>query len=221
MKKERKKALSKYQYDSYNKNLVKHWEECEPEFAHIEAKKWRGGREQVFIEHREKAELLKKYAELDGASVLDYGIGDGFFGYVLFDEYSLSKYIGVDIAKRTLNTAASNLASSDKGWVFVLDQTPADFKQYKPDIITSFACIQHFPNKEYLDEFCDNITKANPSVVMLQIRNAKNGEYFNSNLPALACITTPKAISKRLPNHKIVYRSKIIDNGYQTVILSK
>ena len=219
MKDERKKVLERYKYDNYPSDLKKHWEECELEFAHLEAKKWRGGEEQVFSEHREKANLLLKETKIEGATLLDYGIGDGFLGYVLLKEYGLGRYVGVDIAERTLDTARKNLSNND--WDVALGLVPQDFAQYNPDIITSFACIQHFPSKEYLDQFLENVVNASPSVVMLQIRNGKCGEKFSSDQPALACITTPWLLGKRLSGYKIKYRSKVADNGYQTVVYIK
>lgn len=220
MKPANKKKLEKYEYTDYKQCLTKHWEECDPEYAHLEANKWRGGEAQVFSEHRLKADLLKQHVNLDGLTILDYGIGDGLWGCVLLSEYNIKKYVGIDIAKRTLDKAHSNL--SEKGWSFKLEQTPANFLKYKPDVITSFACIQHFPDCAYLDDFCHNILNAAPSIIMLQIRRSdKWEENFSPNTPSLACTTTPKHILDRLPHYKFLYRSEIASNGYQLFIMSK
>lgn len=219
MKDERKKTLERYTYNDYSSDLKKHWEECELEFAHLEAKKWRGGKEQVFKGHREKANLLLKKIKVGGSTLLDYGIGDGFLGYVLLKEYGLGKYVGVDIAERTLTTARKNLSNPD--WDVELGLVPQDFAQHNPDIITSFACIQHFPSKEYLDQFLENVANASPSVIMFQIRNGEHGEQFSPDKPSLACLTTPSLLGKRLSDYKINYTGKVLDNGYQTVVYSK
>ena len=216
------KKHREYHVSSYASNLEEHWETCQLEYAHLScSKNWRKNLQHVFQGHRNNIDTFidKTGASIEGMCVLDYGIGDGHFCTVLDSEYKVGKYVGIDIAQRTLDAASINLADTDCKKEF--KKLPANFKTYKPDLIASFACIQHFPNKAYLDDFLTNVENANPSWLMFQIRNDGKGERFFPEYPSLACLTNPRSIRSRLQAYKLVHKSSIAANGYQLVILGK
>ena len=104
-----------------------------------------------------------------GKRVLDYGIGGGYLGEVLFKEYEIASYVGVDISQKSLSAAAKTLSLQiDQGKVRLL-LTPQDFNTLKPDVLISQAVIQHFPSVKYLDSFLANVNSAGACEVMLQV----------------------------------------------------
>lgn len=222
MKKDVEKKHREYRVSNYASNLEEHWETCQLEYAHLTcSKNWRKNLQHVFGDHKNNIDTFidKTGASVEGMCVLDYGIGDGHLCTVLSNDYKIGKYVGVDIAQRTLDVARMNLADIDCKKEF--KRIPTNFKNYNPDLITSFACIHHFPSKEYLDDFLLNVGNAKPSWVMFQIRNDGKGEQFFPEYPSLACLTNPKDICSRLRAYKIVYKSSPSTNGHQLVILGK
>jgi trans-aconitate methyltransferase len=208
--------------NNYSEQLKEYWNNCDPEFAHLTNDKWRPSNKDIRKGHRSRINTFLEFAGLtknylEGKTVIDYGIGDGLLGYVLLNKYKIGKYVGIDVSTRTLETAAKNLNKfKDK---IVLQETPVDFYKFNASALISAACIQHFPTKEYLDDFAINILKAGIPNLMLYIRYS-NIEKFEPNHPAIACTTNSLDMMLRLPGYTLKYESKPASNGYQYLILS-
>ena len=142
--------------------------------------------------------------------VVDYGIGGGHIGKFLLQHRGIKQYIGIDIAQRSLDRAATVLKECKKFHLFL---TPVDFSKFHADVFLSTACMQHFPNQEYLDNFLARLNCSGIKVLALQFRyNPKTifKPSYNGNIypcPDFACVTNIKYLSSLLPNYKIRYES--------------
>lgn len=203
-------------------NLVKNfWEKCNTTFAHITTDDW-------LVDQRSLINVYSKNIErfaIDPTSkiIIDYGIGGGYLGKHLLSNYSISEYIGIDIAERSINAAKHNLANY-KNVQFHL--TPIDFSKFNADIFFSFAVIQHFPNKTYLDNFLANLNDSGISEILLQIRY-NNSTIFSKKYETisdarLGCQTNSKYLLKNLKNYQLCNSSQInTENKYQYLYFKK
>ena len=186
------------------------WEKCDKTFAHITPNRWL----------RSKTELVasfKKYHgpfDLNSKTIIDYGIGGGFQGIYLFENLKIKKYIGIDIAERSLKVAKRNLEKYDSKKISLL-LLPVDFYKLNADIFTSFAVIQHFPNKEYLDKFLNNINKSRIPELILQIRHSERNKFSGSldkqKDVAFACRTNKRYLLSKLTNYSCIEESQIYE----------
>lgn len=199
--------------------VKKFWETCGPDYAHLSDS----------TKHK-KIDLQKEYKRLilnhlprslNGLSVIDYGPGGGFLGELLFTQYGIKKYIAVDIAKRSLDTARTRLMG--KAGVFHL--VPVNFSGLHADAFFSFACIQHFPSKTYLEDFLANLNSSGVRLVGLHFRSgpktvtSNNYKVTNGNI-GLCCRTTANFIESRLDKFVSYYVSPIYEGSEaQSVVL--
>ena len=85
-KTQRDSLLNAHKCEDYSKNPSKFWENCDPEFAHLVADKWRPPRQGIIAGHLRRLDILKQFMPGNGfkeLTVIDYGIGDAMLGYVL------------------------------------------------------------------------------------------------------------------------------------------
>jgi len=161
--------------------------------------------------------------EFKNKTVIDYGLGGGWLGRYLFRNKEIKKYIGIDVAKRSLEVAENVLNQWVNQCKFCL--TPVQFKHLRADIFISLACIQHFPSKDYLLGFLDNVDTSDIPDVVLQIRNGEtdfNGAYEAEGDVGRACRTTPEFVSKYLPGYSLEFASEANPkSGYQYLVFKK
>jgi hypothetical protein len=177
-----------------NKSPKQYWETCRRAYAHLEfsgaltskEKLW-GGWEKTFV---------KDYNFTD-KTVIDYGIGGGYLGELLHIKYGIKKYIGLDIADRSLNEAEQNLSKYNCDF----HKIPVDFSSLGADIFVSLACIQHFPSKEFYVEFMDNLNQSGVDDIVIQYRFGE-ALSFNPADPIKCCRTNCEDIENRLPNYR-------------------
>jgi len=189
------------------KKLRSFWEKCDKTFAHITADKWL-----VSVDN-----LLSSFAHNfthfnpTNKVIVDYGIGAGYLGMYLFNNFLIKKYIGIDIAQRSLDAASNNLSLfKDKTEFFLV---PVDFSSLNADMFCSFAVIQHFPDQKYLDSFLTNLNNSKISELILQIRHCDRNKFskkYRSQKDAqFACYTNNNYISSILLNYQIISVSDI------------
>jgi len=199
----------------------KFWEKCDTTFAHITPNKWL----------RNRSDLIKSFGkkygpfDLSNQTIIDYGIGGAFQGIYLLENLNIKKYIGIDIAKRSLDAAKENLKKYDSYRVTLL-RAPVEFKQFKADVFTSFAVIQHFPNQEYLDDFLNNINRSGIPKLILQIRYSKNNKFSGScktqDDVMLGCQTSKEYMLSKLIKYKCVKEGNIHEgSNYQYLYFTK
>lgn len=156
-----------------------------------------------------KEQFLNKI-DLKDKTVIDYGTGMGLLGKVLFDDYNIKEYIGIDIAKRQLNIAKQTL--QDYNCKFY--QTPKEFSTINADVFISLATIQHFVSENYLCEFLKNVNDSGCSTVVLQIRYSEEVKFINDfehrQDILFACCVNDKYLFDKLTNYKNIYTSSVL-----------
>jgi ubiquinone/menaquinone biosynthesis C-methylase UbiE len=207
-------------------NLEKFWDSCDSNFAHISLSRHLPGYDKL-TKTWENSFISK--INFKGKSVIDYGIGGGFLGKYLFEKKEISKYIGIDISKRSLSHANNNLSQySNKINLLHTDEFYSKFNE-NAQIFISQACIQHFPDELYLLSFLNKINLLSCDTLMLQIRkgdttffsNTKNKKLLEEDI-VFACHTNSTFMSKYLTNYRQSYISNIDPTSkYQFIIYSK
>jgi len=164
--------------------------------------------------------------------VVDYGIGGGYLGEVLFKWHAISTYVGVDISQRSLDKAAEVLAP----WHgrFDLRLTPQVFSSLKPDIFVTQQVIQHFPSEDYLVSFLQNVDSCGAKQLMLHFRRSANGTTAANDAygggaadqgkVTFALTTSVEAIASHLPHYRLswqdeapMYQSVGVFSGWELV----
>lgn len=112
----------------------------------------------------------------DGASlkkkvVIDYGCGGGLFGKYLKTK-RIDKYVGIDISERSL-TAAKKLLGKEAILIKIDPYEFPDLSILTADYLFCMNVIQHFPSKEYLDGWLDNINRSGIKNIVLQCRHGE------------------------------------------------
>merc|ERR1712196_271134 len=141
-------------------------------------KKWWDSKATANFQHLDRSYVMKykemwegqflKKVKWSDKRVIDYGIGGGYLGEVLFREYGIKSYTGIDISDRSLNQARETLAKYIDS--VDLKLSPQRFSDFSPDIFFCQEVIQHFPTLAYLDEFLENVDKSGAAQVILQFR---------------------------------------------------
>jgi len=154
--------------------------------------------------------------------VLDYGIGGGYLGKILFDEYKIKKYIGVDISERQLSFAKNTLKNTNSEFYLL----PINLDHIYFDIFICQAVIQHFPTEEYLIDFLKNVNNSNGNNLIIQIRYSEETKFKNNyndiSEIRLSCYTNSNYINNYLINYKVIYESDIKNlSKYQFLIYQK
>lgn len=203
-------------------NLVKNfWENCNTTFAHITTDDWLKNKENLISVYSKNIKRFR--IDPNNKKVVDYGIGGGYLGQYLLSNYSISEYIGLDIAERSLDAAKKNLSKYKN---VSLHLTPVNFSKFGADIFFSFAVIQHFPNKKYLDDFLTNLDNSGISELLLQIRHNKSTifskKYETLSDARLGCRTNSKYLLKNLKKYQLCEESQInTESQYQYLHFKK
>jgi len=180
--------------------MKREWENVSPRIAHIQFN------DEDRFSLRFKT-LVTDKINLKNKIIIDYGCGGGVAGKYFLDNFNIKKYIGYDIAERSLNSAKKRLKKYKNTKFYLIADHDIKFKQEKSDVFCSFSCLMHFPDELYLKRFLKNVNECNAEIVILEIRNKNIGTVFKKqpykNFDDLikACITNPEYISKNLTNY--------------------
>ena len=184
------------------------WENCSTTFAHITTDDWLKSKDNLFSLYYKKLKYFK--INPNDKSITDYGIGGGYLGKYLLSNFNINKYIGIDIAERSIESAKKNL-SSYRNVEFYL--TPVNFKDLDSDLFISLAVIQHFPNLKYLNDFLSNLNVSNIEELLLQIRYSEENKFsksYKTHADArLGCQTNSEYMLSRLTNYQLAGESSI------------
>ena len=203
------------------------WEKCNPNFAHVTLNGHLPGYEKVTAQWEQS---FVRLIDFNDKIVIEYGIGGAYLGKYLFENKNIKKYIGFDIAKRSIETAKKTLDNYKDNCEFhlmssITDRTLNDFS-VGADIFITQACIQHFPTEEYLNNFLNALNNSSISTIMLQIRHGEKticdgGTYDNQSKVVKACRTNGSDLRKILTKYKTTYQSDIYPKtNYQFFIFS-
>jgi len=204
--------------------LKKFWNSCGRTFAHLE-----------IVGYLKNYDTLSKGWEKEFISkldfnnkiVLDYGIGGAYLGKYLFENKDINYYYGIDLSDRSLQKAEENLKRYKEHTLLITDEFYDNFNK-KVDIIICQACIQHFPNEEYLIKFINKINNLNAEYIMLQIAYKKETKFKNETYNSVqsvvrACYTNKDFILKYLNNYDTYFEGDIgtVATDYQFLIFHK
>lgn len=173
--------------------------------------------------HLKKETLHKCYDEnlkevdLKNKTILDYGCGGGLVRKYIGTK-KINKYIGLDIAKRSIKYATKNLKSFDDIELNLINPYKIDLKKYEADMFICFSVIQHFPDKEYFNMFFYNLNLSGIKEICLQIKwnnklEFKPDPYRTTGDINNACMCSVKDIEKALPSYEIVKESGSKNHG--------
>jgi len=146
---------------------------AESQFAHLDYTRVKSSREHW------KASWLDRWVQLNradpnwlrGARIGDYGTGAGLLGKVLCEDHAIGRYIGMDIAARSLSATARFLEPSIScPRTLVLVSGEPEFKSLNLDALISQQVIQHFPSREYTAKWLHAIEEARIPHVFLEVR---------------------------------------------------
>ena len=197
----------------YQDAMHSFWENCDETFAHLKINRWLDSETQLY---KFWASSFLSELEFKNKTVVDYGIGGGYLGKLLLQNYDIQNYTGYDIAQRSLDHASNNLKQfSKKKYNLLL--VNKEFKLKRADIFISQACIQHFPTKCYLEDFLRAINSNNYVTIVLQIRFSPFPHITPDN-PTLSCWTNHFHIQDLLGNYDLVHASNVEENFYQYLI---
>jgi len=206
------------------------WETCKANYAHLK-ENWL--LEPGFKRESQFMDEFMSGMKFRNKTVIDYGCGGGHFGLYLLKFQDIKKYIGIDIAERSLIMTRLLL----DGFNFETYLIPIKLQELKADILISIACIQHFPSLDHLDNFLDNINHSNIHDVMLNTRYAEksiaSGVYedveetlrkvrenqLENNPFGTACLTNVDYINERLNNYELVNEGRKIGSSQGQYLL--
>jgi len=157
-------------------------------------------------------DMFFDHINFKGKVVVDYGCGGGQMGVYLHTYKEIKKYIGIDIAERSIEFSKRNLEEFEHELYVV----PVDFGKLDADIFMTIACIQHFPSEKFLELFLKNINRSGIRIIILQFRQ-NDVMRFNDAYDiegegdkGTACLTNETYISSRLTNYNLFRKSEII-----------
>jgi|GEM_PF-3080482 len=184
------------------------WETCRSNYAHLKPT-WEMIKGEIGFNRIVKfKEAFLNEIKIDNKVIVDYGCGGGFLGKYLYEEYNIKKYIGIDIAERSLRKAWQVMRDLPIDQEFLI--TPVRFDRLNADVFISIACIQHFNSQEYLDDFLENLNDSGIDKLMLHIKWAEENEFFNTygreakRGYGVCCRTNREYMGERLSNYKSV-----------------
>jgi cyclopropane fatty-acyl-phospholipid synthase-like methyltransferase len=155
-----------------------------------------------------RASFLPRFA-WQGKRVVEYGIGGGYLGRLLYREYGIAGYVGVDISQRALAKAAEVLKAWERSTQLLL--TPQTFRDLRPELFVSQQVIQHFPALSYLKDFLRNVDASGAQELMLHIRQTATGEtkenddYSKGEKPNFAILTNLEFLREHLPSYALLW----------------
>jgi SAM-dependent methyltransferase len=135
---------------------------------------------------------------MTGKTILDYGCGGAFLATV----FPNSRYIGVDIAERSLEAARKHLGE----WrptkpTYTLHKVPVEFSELGADVLVAQQVMNHMPVRKMFDDFLDNIQRSGIPELLLETIPAQNQDdvTFNSACPNKACKVSFEYLQRKLP----------------------
>lgn len=184
------------------------WETTSTRNAHLGMD---GERQAMFDRYRE---LVTGRIDVAGKRVIDFGMGGGLLGEFLLRHYEPARYIGYDIAERSMAVASNRLKQWLNKELILIRRHVWSFAEKRPDVIVCLACIIHFPTRVYLDNVLHEMDVSGAQHIVLEIRNTGAGTVFHENpystnrKTLLACITTPEYVSEHLPSYELLEKTE-------------
>jgi SAM-dependent methyltransferase len=179
---------------SIDPKYTEFWENCRQFYAHL--------REHAYVKCKDIYTRALSLVDIEGKTVIDYGCGGGWTGRMM-SERGIGKYIGIDIAERSLNFARRTMGGHP-GAEFYL--APINLAKIAADALVCFSVIQHMP-KAVMHDFLKNLDGSGIPLLLLHVRHAEktqfNDAYNEGGSIGHCCLTNGKYVSERLKNYKL------------------
>jgi SAM-dependent methyltransferase len=193
-----------------------YWDQAGPEAAHITPSK-------KMFDHFE--ELVASKVNTHGKTIVDFGCGGGILGLYLLKYKGAKGYVGYDIAASSIEGAHENLKGYRNVDLIQSVLPPFNFAEKKPDIFISIACVIHFPDKEYLDDWLSDVNRCGAQDIIIEIRDTKKGTRFDE-IPCegrwqtrLICLTNDTYVTNKLSRYYLASKTDPRKNKINCQIL--
>ena len=183
------------------------WENMSDTGAHRKATKYFGSEKKMMDRFKR---LLTDKIDVTDKVIIDYGCGGGYLGKHL-EKFNIKYYYAFDIAEKSINRAKENVKTMNAS--FIRTSVIPALKEFNPDIFCSFACIIHFPTKNYLNGFLKTVNACEAEYLVLEIRDKGIGTKFRDNTYKTyqdlvnACYTNEEYVSKKLGSYKLIEKT--------------
>jgi 2-polyprenyl-3-methyl-5-hydroxy-6-metoxy-1,4-benzoquinol methylase len=189
------------------KEIKEKWEKdtTTNKFRHIE------------VDEKQLNDVYKRFVtdvvDCKDKTIIDYGIGGGWLGKRLLS-LGIKKYIGFDICQQSIEFAKDNLKDFENKRIIEVKDIP-DFKRYKADVFVSLACVQHFPDIDYVNEWVRKLNDSGINDIIIQYRYNKENKIkiWSKGVQTFACELPLKYITDRMSNYNNWGRFKLNFNG--------
>jgi len=163
---------------------------------------------------------------LDNKTIIDLGCGGGLFGLYLFrGEINIKKYIGIDIAKRSIIEAKLNnicWTEANKTKFILIDPIKmTDFNKFKPKpyLIVALNIIQFLPDMQYVKLFFEKINNSEIRNIFIQFRRGdknifRKDPYKTTHDIGQANYLTLQKITNLMPNYNLSATKDEEENCY-------
>ena len=153
------------------------WDRISPaKFAH------RDGRQQRYLPMWRETWLDSIAGECAGKRLVEYGIGEGYLGEYALLNLSVAHYAGVDVSSKSLDAARRHLTGVRASGSWKLHAVGVTLSSLQPDVFVSQQVIQHFPSREYTDEFLAQVNSSGAAIAMLHTKLPRSSECSASSL---------------------------------------
>ncbi len=161
-------------------------------FAH------RDGRQQRYLPMWRKTWLDSIANECAGKRLVEYGIGEGYLGEYALTNLSVAHYAGIDVSSKSLDAARRHLTRVRASGSWKLHAAGVTLSSLQPDIFVSQQVIQHFPSREYTDDFLAQVNSSGAAIAMLHTKLPQKGECSATSRALGYCSATYRGPSQNV-----------------------
>lgn len=192
--------MSKIHDPDYSNNPAAFWDTVASEYAHLELGAaftcedlWDGW----------KQAFLGRY-DWKGKTVLDVGCGGGWLGRLLYDEYEIRQYVGVDISRRSIDFARRNVPEG-----IIVGPLDRERLDHFPDIAVALNVVHHVPSPIGVWDLMSELETALEAVV-LTIRVDGSPTHWQPDNPGNAFWTEPQYVRGMImPDFELDWKSDV------------
>lgn len=185
--------MSNIWHPGYKDDPRSFWEKTNPDYAHVGPD---FNHQQVWADW--KRVFLGRF-DWAGKHVIDYGCGGGWLGKLLFAEYGIAGYWGVDISQRSLEFAQQNVGQGEymnpERFMHLSSQMVARWRS-DDAIFVCLNLLHHMPTVEHVTHVLAAAGQAYVDHCVFTIRNNGKPAQFQPNNPGNAFWTTPEHMSE-------------------------
>ena len=146
--------------------------------------------------------------ECAGKTFAEWGIGGGLLGEYALDNLSVAHYAGIDISSKSLESARKRLTSRiATGRSFSLHNTTVELRSLRPFVFVSQQVMQHFPSREYTDQFLAQVNSSGATIVMLQTKLPSRRHCSRASLDLGFCVGQSRMGERNTTSNDILHKA--------------